>query len=289
MLLTQMVLADSYLATQQPEKAMASYDRVLEVHPDYTLARNNRGFLLLRDKKLDEAVLDFSNIIARQPDNKEALTARAAAYTELRETQKAETDFSKVRRIDPEAKLPVLKKWSRTGRSGGGRRWAVFRQLAVGSWHNLQTATAEALRQTPTAHCPLKPCLLHLETILAQIRRLLRIVRTHGLDLETTGLVGGVRGFEGVFARDMHVIFEERGDGLIGCIYNVHIDVVDGRIVGPGEDHLDGHRLVEGNYRSLHRTLDVDGHQIDIGYHLIGAAHDKGNTCKSEEKEIFFH
>ncbi|MBK7408001.1 MAG: tetratricopeptide repeat protein [Saprospirales bacterium] len=109
-LLTQMVLADSYLATQQPEKAMASYDRVLKVHPDYTLARNNRGFLLLQDKKLDEAVLDFSNIIARQPDNKEALTARAAAYTELRETQKAETDFSKVRRIDPEAKLPVLKK-----------------------------------------------------------------------------------------------------------------------------------------------------------------------------------
>ena len=109
-LLTQMILADSYLATDQPDKALQSYDRVLEVHPDYTLARNNRGFLLLREKKLNDAVLDFTNIIERQPDNKEALIARSAVLMELRETEKAKLDQAKVRQIDPDVRFPVLKK-----------------------------------------------------------------------------------------------------------------------------------------------------------------------------------
>jgi tetratricopeptide (TPR) repeat protein len=109
-LLTQMILADSYLATRQPEKALKSYDRVLEVHPDYKLARNNRGFLLLQTQKYQEAVEDFSNIIKQQPDDKEALVARAAALTELRQPEKAKIDLERARKIDPQVRVPILKR-----------------------------------------------------------------------------------------------------------------------------------------------------------------------------------
>lgn len=109
-LLTQMILADSYLATRQPEKALKSYDRVLEVHPDYKLARNNRGFLLLQTQKFEKAVDDFSNILQQQPDDKEALVARAAALTELRQPEKAKIDMDKARKIDPQVRVPILKR-----------------------------------------------------------------------------------------------------------------------------------------------------------------------------------
>jgi tetratricopeptide (TPR) repeat protein len=109
-LLTQTILADSYLATNQAEKALESYDRVIEVHPDYNLARNNRGLLLLRTAKPEAAAEDFSNIISRHPDNTEALIGRAAAYTEMKETLKARKDIDRVRIIDPDAKLPILRR-----------------------------------------------------------------------------------------------------------------------------------------------------------------------------------
>jgi tetratricopeptide (TPR) repeat protein len=108
-LLTQMILADSYLATKQPDKALQSYDRVLQAHPDYNLARNNRGFLLLQTKKFKEAVNDFSNILEQKPEDKEARIARAAAYLELKEADKAERDIQVIKRDDPAIKLPVLK------------------------------------------------------------------------------------------------------------------------------------------------------------------------------------
>lgn len=109
-LLTQMILADSYLSTQQPEKALDSYNRVLEVHPDYKLARNNHGYLLLRNKKYDEAVKDFSNILQQDPNNKQALVGRAIAYAELKDMTKAREDIKTVRDIDPDIRLPRLLK-----------------------------------------------------------------------------------------------------------------------------------------------------------------------------------
>ncbi|MDV7392044.1 tetratricopeptide repeat protein, partial [Arthrospira platensis SPKY1] len=56
-----------------------------------------------------EAVNDFSNILEQKPEDKEARVARAAAYLELKEADKAERDIQVIRRDDPAVKLPVLR------------------------------------------------------------------------------------------------------------------------------------------------------------------------------------
>ncbi|MCB0675191.1 MAG: tetratricopeptide repeat protein [Saprospiraceae bacterium] len=108
-LLTQMALADSYLATQQTDKALQQYDRVLEVHPDYSLARNNRGILLYEKGNFQEAVQDFSNILQRNPEDSDVLVARGAAFAKLNEMDKAKTDLNEARRINPDRRIFDLK------------------------------------------------------------------------------------------------------------------------------------------------------------------------------------
>lgn len=108
-LLTNMILADCYLKTDNQEKAIEQYDKVLEAHPDYTLARNNSGVLKIQKGNYDGAVRDFTNIIDRNPQDAEALTARGIAYARMQKMEEAEKDFSKVRIVSPEKKLPDLK------------------------------------------------------------------------------------------------------------------------------------------------------------------------------------
>jgi len=107
-LLTQMVLADSYLSLDQPEKAQNCYNRVLKVHPDYKLALNNQAFIQLQNKKPEVAERLFTKIIQLDSTNVQALLGRATARIEMDKKIKAEADLRRAKEIDPQVRVPLV-------------------------------------------------------------------------------------------------------------------------------------------------------------------------------------
>ncbi|MBL7791999.1 MAG: tetratricopeptide repeat protein [Saprospiraceae bacterium] len=98
-LLRGMALADTYLSLGQTDKAIASYNEVLETHPNYGFARNNRGVLLLERGLFAEAATDLSNLLAQQPNNLDARAARATAYVKADMLEKAGKEIESIERI----------------------------------------------------------------------------------------------------------------------------------------------------------------------------------------------
>ncbi len=98
-LLRGMALADTYLAMGETDKAIASYDEVLETHPNYGFARNNRGVLLLKEGQYAEAVTDLSNLTAQQPQNLEAHAALATAYVKADMLDKAGREIESIEQL----------------------------------------------------------------------------------------------------------------------------------------------------------------------------------------------
>lgn len=109
LLIQQMALADSYLSTNRSEEALDSYNKVLEVHPNYGLALNNRGMLFLKKEEYAEATEDFSRNLALDSSKMDGdvLVARGEAYLKSNHLGKAREDFNKASEIKPDD--PVVK------------------------------------------------------------------------------------------------------------------------------------------------------------------------------------
>ena len=107
-LVQQMALADNYIRMKQPEAALKTYNGILEVHPEYPLALNNRGMLNFYEKNYAEATEDLSQNIDVQADNVDAWATRGAAYAKLDQLSKAKQDFNQVSKLTPED--PSVKK-----------------------------------------------------------------------------------------------------------------------------------------------------------------------------------
>jgi len=104
--LVNMVLSDSHLATNHPEKALESVNKVLETHPAYPLALNNRAILNFEMGNTTEALNDINAIIELKPDtNKlaEAFVTRSTIYLKIQALDKAEQDLEKASELKPEA------------------------------------------------------------------------------------------------------------------------------------------------------------------------------------------
>ncbi|MCB9274908.1 MAG: tetratricopeptide repeat protein [Lewinellaceae bacterium] len=97
-----MVLADNYWATNQEDKALASYDTVLATHPNYFLARNNRGILLYKNEKYVEAAEDLSVALEKDTTDPQLLELRSDAYIKTEQLDKAKADLSRLQRLPPE-------------------------------------------------------------------------------------------------------------------------------------------------------------------------------------------
>ena len=100
-LLKGMTLADSYLRNDKPEKAVGVYDEVLETHPDYWFALNNRGMLKYQTGEYEQSIVDLSNTIALRPTDTAALSVRGAAYTKIGQVAKAKKDLKMAKSLDP--------------------------------------------------------------------------------------------------------------------------------------------------------------------------------------------
>ena len=99
-----MVLADNYFANRQEEMAVKSYDAVLALHPDYFLARNNRGILYFHKEQYAEAAEDLSVAIEIQPENAELLQIRGDAFLRTEQLNRARQDFIRLRELRPESR-----------------------------------------------------------------------------------------------------------------------------------------------------------------------------------------
>ncbi len=110
-LMRDMMLADAYLKMNRPQDALSYLDQVLQKDPDYWLALNNRGMLLLKNQDYYNAIEDFSKALKAKEDPN-VRVARGKAFLESGHLKKAEDDLETVKKKDPSNKeaLNLLEK-----------------------------------------------------------------------------------------------------------------------------------------------------------------------------------
>ena len=99
------VLADSYINEDQPEKAITAYDKVLDVHPNYKLANNNKAILLIDLEKYEEAIPYLNNVIAEEATDSTNINLRkirAKANFNTDKLEKAKLDYEFIQEAKPE-------------------------------------------------------------------------------------------------------------------------------------------------------------------------------------------
>lgn len=64
--------ATVYMALSRSKPALADFDKILQLKPDFLKARQQRGGLLLKMGRLDEAHIDLENVVRHEPKNEEA-------------------------------------------------------------------------------------------------------------------------------------------------------------------------------------------------------------------------
>ncbi len=73
-------LATAYFAQQQPQKAEECCTKALEINPKFLIALNNRGALRLSMGRWNEAITDFNQSLAINPDQPQTRQYRDICY-----------------------------------------------------------------------------------------------------------------------------------------------------------------------------------------------------------------
>jgi len=64
--------ATVYMALSRSKPALADFDKILSLKPDFLKARQQRGGLFLKMGRLDDAHIDLENVVRKEPTNEEA-------------------------------------------------------------------------------------------------------------------------------------------------------------------------------------------------------------------------
>jgi tetratricopeptide (TPR) repeat protein len=91
-----------YLSANQYAKAIASYDKALEIKPDYHEAWNNRGIALRKLGRLEEAIASYDKALEIKPDKDEAWYNRGYALDDLGRLEEAIASYDKALEIKPD-------------------------------------------------------------------------------------------------------------------------------------------------------------------------------------------
>lgn len=111
LLLWGMILADSYLEIGDKAKAITSYDKVLETHPDYRFALLNRAMLNYETGKKEEAMEDLDHTLKINPEDTQAKLSRANIYVKENQLDKAGKDLSDLEKANlGDDKVKLIKK-----------------------------------------------------------------------------------------------------------------------------------------------------------------------------------
>ena len=82
------------------DRAIADFDKAIELKPDDAVAYNNRGNAYADKGKYDRAIADFDKAIELKPDDAVAYNNRGAAYFKKGDHDQAIADFNKATDID---------------------------------------------------------------------------------------------------------------------------------------------------------------------------------------------
>lgn len=100
-LLKGMVLGDSYLEQGKTNEALESYNKVLERHPNYALALQNRAAIYFQKGDYMEAASDLTTRIETNPNDAEALEQRGTVFLKVEQLDKARKDLLKAKELQP--------------------------------------------------------------------------------------------------------------------------------------------------------------------------------------------
>ena len=89
------------LALRRLEAALASFDKVLAIRPDYVEALNDRGLTLQGLNRLEHALASFDNALAIKPDYLQALHNRGGVLQALNRFDEALANYDKALAIEP--------------------------------------------------------------------------------------------------------------------------------------------------------------------------------------------
>lgn len=116
-LLKEMALAEGYMQKGDQEGAVKAYDRVLNTHPDYWFAVNNRAMIYYEKGEYDKTLEALDKKLQKDPENISALTIRGSVRLKTLQLKEAEEDLEKAQRlseeqknIDPKDKQRIRKK-----------------------------------------------------------------------------------------------------------------------------------------------------------------------------------
>ncbi|MDJ0618938.1 MAG: tetratricopeptide repeat protein [Calothrix sp. MO_192.B10] len=84
------------------EKALAYYERAIDLKPDYQKALINKGRVLYQIGNYKQALTTYDRVLKIDLDNTEALSGKGIAYLGLREYAKASDYFTKVKQLEPD-------------------------------------------------------------------------------------------------------------------------------------------------------------------------------------------
>ena len=90
------------------DAALRDYNRAIEADPGYATARFNRANIRAGEGRLEEAIQDYSRAIALKPSYADAYNNRAVAYYDLKEFSKAWADVKMSEKLGgrPNAGIP---------------------------------------------------------------------------------------------------------------------------------------------------------------------------------------
>jgi hypothetical protein len=83
------------------QAALGSYDKAIELKPDYAMAYNNRGNVLRQLGRNDDALADYDRAIALKPDYADAYNCRGAALQQSRRHEEALASCDKAIALAP--------------------------------------------------------------------------------------------------------------------------------------------------------------------------------------------
>ena len=86
----------------ESERAIADYSKAIELKPDLAEAYNNRGYTYKKIGESEKAIADYSKAIELKPDLAEVYNNRGNAYDRLGESEKAIADYSKAIELKPD-------------------------------------------------------------------------------------------------------------------------------------------------------------------------------------------
>jgi tetratricopeptide (TPR) repeat protein len=93
---------EGYYKMEKYDKAIAYYDKAIELNPNHALAYYNRGGAYAEIRQYKKAIADYDRAIELNPNNALAYYNRGGAYSEIGENEKAIAGYDRAIELDPD-------------------------------------------------------------------------------------------------------------------------------------------------------------------------------------------